>query len=114
MDEDDSPFSINVAHDCERASVDAAAIRDVIERTLRRFDRDRARISVALVGDLEIADLNERYLQHTGPTDCITFKLGDDPQVTDGEIVISWDTAARERPRLCNSVPTGPGSAPPS
>lgn len=95
MDDDDASLCIHVAHFGERRSGDAALIGDAIERTLKRFQRDRAGISVALVDDARIADLNERFLGHLGPTDCITFNLGDSPDVLEGEIVISHETAAR-------------------
>lgn len=96
MDEDDSPFSISIAHQSERACVDSAVIGAAVERTLLRFGRERAEISIALLDDARIAELHERYLDTSGPTDCITFNLGDDPAIVEGEIVISCDTAARE------------------
>jgi probable rRNA maturation factor len=54
-----------------------------------------------LVDDVRIADLNEKYLKHTGPTNVISFPMreGDfseiNPQVL-GDVVISMDTCARE------------------
>ena len=62
-------------------------------------------VSVVVVGDDQIASLNERHLQHIGPTDVITFDLSDDEGISadeaasravEGEIIVSWDTAARE------------------
>ena len=53
-----------------------------------------ATISVAVVSDRRIASLNETYLNHPGPTDVLSFDLGDGP--VDGEVVISLDTARRE------------------
>jgi probable rRNA maturation factor len=53
------------------------------------------------VDDVRIADLNQMYLQHTGPTNVISFPMreGDfseiNPQVL-GDVVISVDTCARE------------------
>jgi probable rRNA maturation factor len=58
-------------------------------------------LSIVLVDDVRIADLNQVYLQHTGPTNVISFPMreGDfseiNPQVL-GDVVISMDTCARE------------------
>lgn len=97
MDEEDSPFSIDVAREYAGLALEEAALRDAVVRTLRRFDRRAARISVAIVDDERIAQLNEQFLGHTGPTDCITFDLADsDRDGIEGEIVISGETALRE------------------
>ena len=58
-------------------------------------------LSVVLVDDARIADLNQTYLQHTGPTNVISFPMreGDFSQINPhvlGDVVISMDTCARE------------------
>lgn len=59
-----------------------------------------AAVGVLLVGDAEIAKLNARHLRHRGPTDVLSFPIGDvDPLRKAyflGEIVVSFETAARE------------------
>lgn len=58
-------------------------------------------LSILLVDDSRIADLNEKYLHRTGPTNVIAFPMRDDkfpdisPQLL-GDVVISVDTAIRE------------------
>jgi probable rRNA maturation factor len=58
-------------------------------------------LSIVMVDDARIADLNQMYLQHSGPTNVISFPMreGDfsdiNPQVL-GDVVISMDTCARE------------------
>ncbi|MEE9295899.1 MAG: rRNA maturation RNase YbeY [Phycisphaerae bacterium] len=97
MDEDDSPFCIDVTDQYRRLPVDVPSLGKVIGQTLRRFGCQRARIDVALVDDARIERLNETYLRHPGPTDCITFSLADrDSDGIDGQIVISCETAQRE------------------
>ena len=50
-------------------------------------------IQIIVVDDATIADLNVRYLSHTGPTDVITFPLSEpDATLIEGEIYISRDT----------------------
>ena len=58
-------------------------------------------LSIVIVDDRRIAELNQAYLQHSGPTNVISFSMqegdfGDiNPQLI-GDIVISADTCARE------------------
>jgi probable rRNA maturation factor len=65
------------------------------------LDCPEGELSIVLVDDVRIADLNETYLQHTGPTNVISFPMreGDfseiNPQLL-GDVVISVDTCARE------------------
>jgi probable rRNA maturation factor len=58
-------------------------------------------LSVLLVDDLRIAELNETYLKHQGPTNVISFSMregdgGDLHPELLGDVVISMDTCARE------------------
>jgi probable rRNA maturation factor len=58
-------------------------------------------LSILIVDDLQITELNEAYLDRPGPTNVIAFPMqegpfGDiQPQLL-GDVVISLDTAARE------------------
>jgi len=54
-----------------------------------------------IVDDARIAQLNEAYLQHQGPTNVISFPMreGDHNEINPellGDVVISMDTCARE------------------
>lgn len=58
-------------------------------------------MSVLLVDDPRITQLNETYLQHQGPTNVISFPMregahGDLHPELLGDVVISMDTCARE------------------
>jgi len=58
-------------------------------------------LSVLIVDDAHIAELNQTYLNHEGPTNVISFPMreGDyadiHPELL-GDVVISMDTCARE------------------
>lgn len=69
-----------------------AAVRHV----LRAEGVDAAEISVALVGDAEIAALNEQYLAHEGPTDVISFHLHDRGEPPLGDVYVGVEQAARQ------------------
>jgi probable rRNA maturation factor len=76
--------------------VDRAWLLALVRRTLAAQATERASVSIALVGDATIAEVNERHLGHEGPTDVITFPLsGPDEEVLAGELVVSVETAAR-------------------
>ncbi len=58
-------------------------------------------LSILIVDDPRIGELNQTYLNHTGPTNVISFAMqegehgGINPQLL-GDVVISMDTCARE------------------
>ena len=60
-----------------------------------------AQLSILIVDDTRIADLNRTYLNHSGPTNVIAFPMQEGP-FSDispdllGDVVISADTAYRE------------------
>jgi len=101
--EDDQEYEIAVAHLGQTALMSDERLEDAIVAALRRHGAASARITVAVVDDAHIADLNQTHLQHAGPTDVLTFDLRDehvdatDPRsAVEGEIVVSAETAARE------------------
>ena len=74
----------------------AADVRRVIEETLGVEQAD-LRLSVAVVDDETIHDVNRRFLGHDYPTDVIAFDLrGEIDDGLDGEIVVSVTTASHE------------------
>jgi len=101
---DDEPtYDITVTDERGEPAPVAARLISVIAAALRRHRAADARIDVAVVDDRSIAILNEKHLNHTGPTDVLTFDLRDDPEDAtngarriDGQIVVSAQTAARE------------------
>jgi probable rRNA maturation factor len=61
-------------------------------------------VSLAVVDDPTIQDLNRRYLQHDYPTDVLSFLLQWDEQRLDGEVIVSAETAAAASARFGWSV----------
>lgn len=53
----------------------------------------QAEISVTVVDDTEMHELNRRYLDHDYPTDVLSFVLEDSDGYLSGEIIVSSDTA---------------------
>lgn len=79
-----------------RATTIAPRIRQGIEFILSDAGIQQAEVSVAVVNDATIWQLNRQYLQHDYPTDVLSFLLARDDARLEGEIIVSVDTAARE------------------
>jgi probable rRNA maturation factor len=71
------------------------------KRILNALGYPKGQLSILIVDDEQIAQLNISYLNHTGPTNVISFPMQEGPftEVTPdllGDVVISADTAHRE------------------
>lgn len=80
--------------------LDAEAVRDAIRHVLAAEHIAQAEISVAFLGDAEIAALNERHLAHAGPTDVISFALHPPGAPPVGDIYIGAAQARRQAEEL--------------
>lgn len=83
------------------ARVNAASLRKFATRLLQLCGRPDAELSIVLVSDQRIAELNRMYRGKSGPTNVLAFSLTEGADVAMagnllGDIVISTDTAARE------------------
>lgn len=75
---------------------DPARVEAAVRHVLRAEGVEAAEISVALVGDGEIAALNEQYLGHEGPTDVISFHLHDRGEPPLGDVYVGVEQAVRQ------------------
>ena len=83
---------ISLTNETESA-VDAEAIKRAILWALADAPYDEASVSVAIVDDPTIHELNRKFLAHDYPTDVLSFTLDDAPPRLEGEIIVSVDTA---------------------
>lgn len=81
-----------------RVSVPAARVRAVVTAVFAAEDAGAPDVSVALVNDETIREINREHLDHDWATDAIAFDLSDDPSPDGlrGEVVVSGETALRE------------------
>lgn len=93
----DAEYDISIHNQHGAAWVDEPLIKRGVTAVLERFEIATAEVSVAVVTDDHIARLHQDFLAIPGPTDVLTFDLGNDhnDSTIDGEIVVSADTAAR-------------------
>src|SRR4051794_16057292 len=75
-------------------AVDESQLVLAVEFVLRDADFSSAEVSLAVVDDAEMQELNRRFLGHDYPTDVLSFVLDNEDGHLQGEIVISADTAA--------------------
>jgi probable rRNA maturation factor len=87
-----SPIVVTVTG--HRGPKEQIRLRKAVRTVLEGEGIKRANISLAIVNDREIHDINRRYLEHDEPTDVISFVLEQDDGLVDGEIVASAETAA--------------------
>jgi probable rRNA maturation factor len=77
-----------------------AEVRTLMARAARAALRHEGvrngEVSITLLDDAEIAEMNRDFLSHDGPTDVISFALyepGEDPV---GDVYVGWDQAVRQ------------------
>jgi probable rRNA maturation factor len=90
------PAGIRVAVANEQAAhaVDEAQLVAAVEAIVRDSEFNSAEISVAVVDDSTMHELNRQYLEHDYPTDVLSFALDAAGEHLAGEIILSADTAA--------------------
>ena len=75
---------------------DRRRLVEIARRVLEAEGIGSAEISIAIVDDEFIHEINRRHLDHDRPTDVISFVLSDpDDDRLSGELVVSAQTAAR-------------------
>jgi probable rRNA maturation factor len=104
MDDDDHPdgsWPRVLISDRQDLPVDVSALAEVARDTLRREGLARAELSLSFVDEGEIADLHERFMDEPGPTDVLSFPLGDvdeDGTRILGDVVVAPAVATRNNP----------------
>jgi rRNA maturation RNase YbeY len=84
-----------------KAGLDRALLAQRARRALRELEASRAELSLALVDDVAMAELNERHRGKRGPTDVLSFSLVEGAHsefrgALLGDVVIDLEQAARQ------------------
>ncbi len=73
--------------------LDVRRLAGLAARVLRAEGLDRAEVSIAIVDDPTIRELNRLHLGHDWATDVISFVLSEPGDTLSGEVVVSAETA---------------------
>lgn len=98
-----------------RYPINRRKIKETVERVLNEHGIDDVQVDVSIVGARKITTLNEKYLQHDGPTDVLSFPQHDKGELKDipmplgelahlGDVVISFPEAVRTAKRFGKMV----------
>lgn len=95
------PLTIEINNDQSTHTLDLRRLKRAVRQVLAEAGITSGEISIGIVTDARMHELNRQYLQHDYPTDVLSFVLeqGDDGSL-DGEIIVSADYAAREADRF--------------
>jgi probable rRNA maturation factor len=92
-------MTIHYRNDVRGSGVDARELKATMRALLKAVDEDGASISLTLVNDAAIQEINREHRGKDKPTDVLSFPLDPDvegPERLLGDIVISIDTARRQ------------------
>lgn len=89
--------------------LDRRRLRRQAQRVLRALGLGASELSVTLVDDSAMAELNESYRGKQGPTDVLSFSLVEGPfqELRGGmlgDVIVSLDTAVRQARRFRRSL----------
>lgn len=79
----------------DTAVVDAETLEGAVRTAVKEDGGALSEVSLTLLGDDDMRELNQRYLGHDRPTDVIAFTLGEPPAVV-GDIYLGVDQARRQ------------------
>lgn len=82
--------------------VDEEALAELARRALEAEGVREGELSLSFVTEEEMARLHRRYLGEPGPTDVLSFPLGEDGLV--GDVVVCPAVAARNNPDLASEL----------
>lgn len=89
-------FQVLVANEQATLAIDEPRLIQTVRMVLAESEYATAFVSIAVVDDPTIHELNKKHLQHDYPTDVLSFVLEQTENSVEGELVVSADTAMRE------------------
>jgi len=104
----DRDIVIQIARNFSKIDISLSKLEELAKTVCNRFAGPgtpgaRYEVSIAVVGDVEIRELNSRFLNHQTTTDCLSFDLSDDekskidnrkPKIFD--LVVNGEMAVRQ------------------
>jgi probable rRNA maturation factor len=88
-------MGLDVSVNAEQRDAPVALLERAVAHVVRQADLTDGEISLTLLGDREITELNRQYLGRDRPTDVIAFSLGGPGQLL-GDVYVGYDQAVRQ------------------
>ncbi len=89
-------IEIEINNQQAEVAVDSQRLVTAARQILEELGRPYCQLSIAVVDNASIHELNRTYLQHDYATDVLSFLLEDDQHRLDGEVVVSAEMAATQ------------------
>jgi probable rRNA maturation factor len=92
-------MAVEIARSGAGKTYAASELREIAAVLLRKLGKQRAELSVALVGDREMRPLNAKYRKQNRTTDVLSFPVADQPTshaILLGDVIISVEQARRQ------------------
>jgi len=97
MDSKSTDISVQITSRIQEPDIYTERFETLTRNICRQFDVNRAVVSIAIVDDEGIIEINRRFLGRTSATDVISFDLSDeDDDCRTFDIVINADQALRQ------------------
>lgn len=87
-------------------SVDIEELREAAEKFLQYYKKQDLDVSIALVDDADIREMNRNYRGLDKPTDVLAFPASEEEQESDGflgEVIIDNDQVSRQAPHYSHT-----------
>jgi probable rRNA maturation factor len=92
------PLKVEIADEQDAHVVTYERLIAAVKQILSDAGYSNGEVSIAIVNDKAMHELNRQYLQHDYPTDVLSFVLEEDETRLIGQLIVSADYAAREAP----------------
>ena len=95
----DQKIIIQITNNFDGIDAPPSKIKKLVRAVVDRFKLSEATVSIAIVDDAEIRNLNSRFLNRKSNTDCLSFDLSDtqEPQSPKlFELIVNGEMAVRQ------------------
>jgi len=97
MTGENTDISIEITCECGDIEVDFSRLKRLAGKVCRRFQVNKAQVSIAIVNDEVITRINREFLDEGHETDVISFDLSDEMEGgMSMELVVNADEARRQ------------------
>lgn len=88
-------FQLSITNNVKSLKLNRTLLRRAVSQVFKDEGIVSAIIDIAIVDDKTSARVNKQFLNHTGPTDVITFPYSTTNNHVEGELVIGGEVASR-------------------